>query len=99
MTNLGSSRATFFILLSILGLSGVSSADDAKARTLIETMSRTVGGMEKLRTFRDVEYKYTYRDKKTGKADISIERYVFDGELSWAKYLTSTEPFPIRRGR
>jgi hypothetical protein len=55
--------------------------------------------MEKLRTFRDVEYKYTYRDKKTGKADISIERYVFDGELSWAKYLTSTEPFPIRRGR
>ncbi len=98
MKNLGSFK-TAFLLLSILGLPGLLRADDPKARALIEKMSQTVGGMEKLRSLRDVEYRYTYRDKKTGKADISIERYVFDGELSWAKYLTHEyRIFPKQKG-
>jgi len=98
MKNLGSFR-TAFLLLSILGLHGLLRADDPKARALIERMSQAVGGMEKLRALRDVEYKYTYRDKKTGKADISIERYVFDGELSWARYVAHEyRVFPNKSG-
>jgi hypothetical protein len=90
---------TGFLLLSLFGLPGLSRADDPKARAMIERMSQVVGGMEKLRSFRDVEYKYTYRDQQTSRADISIERYVFDGELSWAKYSThDCRIFPDKQG-
>ena len=36
---------------------------------------------------KDVEYVYVYRDPASPAMDISIERYVFDGELSWARYV------------
>ena len=45
-----------------------------------------VGGLERLRSLRDVDYEYTYL-RPDGKKDVSLERYICDGELSWAKYL------------
>lgn len=99
MKNLACFWTACLLSLSIVGLPCLLKAEDPKARALIERMSQAVGGMEKLRSLRDVEYKYTYRDKKTGKADISIERYVFDGELSWARYVAHEyRVFPNKSG-
>lgn len=56
-------------------------------KRLIQEVSNAVGGLEKMKALGDVQYLYEVIDEKTGKKDISIERYVFDGELSWAKYL------------
>ena len=49
-------------------------------------MVAEVGGIEKLSSLKDVEYTYTYHDLAQDLKDVSIERYIFDGELSWAKY-------------
>lgn len=70
----------------ILGLACVSKQDNPRA--LVEKMVAEVGGMDKLYSLKDVEYTYTYHDLTTDKKDVSLERYVFDGELSWAKYET-----------
>ena len=46
----------------------------------------------------DVQYEYLYRKNGEGKEDVSIERYVFDGELSWAKYTKRETLFPDSKG-
>lgn len=66
-------------------LSASPSGKDAKA--LVAKMVDAVGGRERLYALKDVEYTYTYASAD-GKKDVSLERYVFDGELSWAKYTT-----------
>ncbi len=81
-------RASLFFSLTVFlvaVLFNPISAKDAKA--LIEKMVAEVGGREGLYKLRDVEYKFIYHDLQQDKRDASIERYVFDGELSWAKYL------------
>ncbi len=55
---------------------------------LVEQMVAAIGGIDKLHSLKNVEYTYTYQDLTTGQKDVSIERYIFDGELSWAKYET-----------
>lgn len=56
-------------------------------RALVEEMVHAVGGRERLYALKDVEFTYTYVTAD-GKKDVSLERYVFDGELSWGKYTT-----------
>ena len=58
------------------------------AEALIHKMVEASGGIEKYRALKDVEYDYTYHVVKDGKKDVSVERYVYDGEKSWAKYTT-----------
>ncbi len=53
---------------------------------LIKEMVTAMGGLEKYRQLKDVTYTYTYRDMVNGKQDVSIEKYLYDGELSWGKY-------------
>jgi len=55
------------------------------ARTLVERVVRTAGGLEGLRARRDVEFTYITR-QPDGTERVSLERYVFDGELSWGRY-------------
>lgn len=64
---------------------GTAQAETDKASRLVEDMVQIVGGMGRLYALRDVQYTYTYR-KPQAKDDVSVERYVFDGELSWARY-------------
>jgi hypothetical protein len=66
---------------------GGISPEAARGRELIEQMAAVVGTMDDLKALGDVEYRYSYRDAQTGREDVSIERYVFDGEYSWAEYL------------
>ncbi|MEM7627177.1 MAG: DUF6503 family protein [Planctomycetota bacterium] len=59
-----------------------------EGRELLERVAAKVGSYADLWAMKDVEYTYTYRDNATGTSDVSTERYLFDGELSWAKYTT-----------
>jgi len=55
------------------------------AHQLIRDMIAKVGTMDDLKEMKDVQYTYTYKKSEEAK-DVSMERYVFDGELSWALY-------------
>lgn len=57
-----------------------------EARALVEKMTEAVGGKDTFYNLGDVEYTYTYHDLVEDKKDVSLERYLFDGELSWAKF-------------
>ncbi len=61
-------------------------AEANAGRNYVEAMIAKVGSLDDLKAMGDVEYTYTYRDNGTGKEDVSIERYVFDGEYSWATF-------------
>lgn len=65
-------------------------------RRLVEQVVETVGGLDRLRELRDVEYRYTSLSGE--QKEVSIERYVFDGELSWARYDPDTEGVVVVQG-
>lgn len=67
-------------------------------KQLIEKMVAASGGQHALHAKKDVSYRYTYIDPK-GNADISIEQYVFDGELSRAEYLQTNRTMPGDKGK
>lgn len=60
-----------------------SAATEGRARVM--EMIAAVGTMDDLRAKNDVEYTYVY-ERPDGKRDVSIERYRFAGEQSWAKF-------------
>lgn len=57
-------------------------------KSIAENVVHASGGIEKLKSLKDVTYLYTYNDLAKGAKDISTERYVFEGELSYGKYST-----------
>jgi len=64
----------------------VSESDiDPKAKALVEKLEEVNGGWKHLASKNDVQYTYVYNDFQKG-TDISVERYIFDGETSWAEY-------------
>ena len=54
-------------------------------KSLLMAVRQACGGIAKLKSLNDVEfdYYYVYPD---GKKDVSKERYIFNNEISWAKY-------------
>ncbi|SHK67851.1 DUF6503 family protein [Maribacter aquivivus] len=56
-----------------------------KGQELVSKMLEKVGDYKTLRGKKDVVYTYTYQTPD-GKTDISTEKYIFDGELSYGKY-------------
>jgi len=91
-----------FLIYSFLILTNIIFADqgsDQKAKQFIEQMTEATGSYDDLKLLKDVEYKYTVKNKDTGMSDISIERYIFDGELSRGKYLRRGDStFPDLKG-
>ncbi len=73
------------VLALILFTVSFGFAKDPKA--LVAEMVDAIGGKEKFYSLQDVEYEYTYNSIKEGKKDVSLERYAFDGERSWAKFI------------
>lgn len=72
--------------ISLGGATQTTAADDPDPRSLIEKVVNEAGGVDALRERKDVQYTYIYRNGATGALDVSVERYVFDGEYSWARY-------------
>ncbi|MDW3190781.1 MAG: DUF6503 family protein [Cytophagales bacterium] len=77
-TRIGLLASAFLITLTSL-------AQTPDPKELLQQMEAKVGGWDKLWSQKDVEflYNYVYAD---GKKDVSTERYIFEGEHSWAKY-------------
>lgn len=64
-----------------------------KGHELVYQMVQKVGSYERLKALRDVSYKYVYQTSD-GKMDISMESYIFDGELSYGSYYKHERTFP-----
>lgn len=54
---------------------------------MLQEVSKTLGGIEGLKKLHDVSFTYNYV-QPDGKKDISTEKYIFEKEISWAKYTT-----------
>ena len=67
-----------------------SKAPMSKAEKIITEMVDEIGGQNALKDLFDVEYTYIYESPE-GHRDVSKERYIFDGELSWAEYLERSD--------
>ncbi len=59
--------------------------DTNNPKSIIKAVEAASGGWGKLWKQHDVEFNYTYI-YPDGKADKSVERYIFDTEQSWGKY-------------
>lgn len=68
-----------------------------KAHELVYNMVQKVGNYQKLRSKKDVVYTYTYTTPD-GNADISTEKYIFDGELSYGEYKQHQRTLPELEG-
>lgn len=94
-----SSFISFLIVFSFIANTGAKDSKNKDPKKLVEKMVETVGDYNKLKSLKDVQYTYTNRDNASGKADVSIERYIFDGEMSWAKYTKHEKyVFPDQQG-
>lgn len=80
------------IPLLMFGLTIENSPQQDKAFALIEKMTKKVGSYDKLLKKKDVVYTYSYITPE-GKYDQSIEKYIFDGELSYGQYITHQRTF------
>jgi len=56
-----------------------------KGHELVYNLTQKVGDYSKLAALKDVVYTYSYK-MPDGSEDISTEKYIFDGELSYARY-------------
>jgi hypothetical protein len=68
-----------------------------KGHELVYNMVEKVGNYQKLRSKKDVIYTYTYTTPD-GKSDISTEKYIFDGELSYGEYRVHQRTLPLLKG-
>jgi len=57
-----------------------------EATLLLQEMVASLGGLDAYNALDDVTYTYTYRDILKDVKDVSTEKYLYDGELSWAEY-------------
>lgn len=68
-----------------------------KGHQLVYTMVQKVGDYSKLLDKKNVVYTYTYQTPD-GKTDISTEKYIFEGELSYGAYNRHEKTFPQLQG-
>lgn len=68
-----------------------------KAHELVYAMVQKVGAYNKLYDKKSVEYTYTY-ETPDGKKDVSNEKYIFEGELSYGKYSSHERTLPQLEG-
>lgn len=68
-----------------------------KGHELVHRMVEKVGDYASLVDKHDVTYTYTY-ETPDGKADVSTEKYIFDGEYSYGKYEKHERTFPQLEG-
>jgi len=78
-------KAIQFVLLFLI-TGSLAAQSDARGQKLLQDIGKAAGGWEKLWEQKDVSYTYDYHYAGTEKRDLSTERYLFDGEHSWAKY-------------
>lgn len=78
-------KTKLFLLLLLSSTFSYAQIDE-KSQQLIAEMETALGGWDQLWSQHDISYEYDYHYPGNGKKDISTERYIFEGEHSWAKY-------------
>ena len=68
------------------------------AHELVYKMTEKVGNYQKLKDLKDVSYTYIYQTPD-GKTDIAAEKYIFDGEYSYADYIKHDRTLPELSGK
>lgn len=68
-----------------------------KGHELVYNMVQKVGDLSKLYDKKDVVYTYTYQTPD-GKTDVTTEKYIFDGELSYGVYKKHERTLPDLSG-
>lgn len=68
-----------------------SSVPISEASKLINEMNDSLGGLENYRNLKDVTFSLTYRDTLKKVQDVSTEKFLYEGELSWATYTEHTK--------
>ena len=87
-----------FLIVMVIGCSVTeNSVEKNKAKVLVKEMINKVGNFEMLKEKMDVVYKYSYTTPD-GKNDTSMEKYIFDGELSYGKYINHQRTFEDLKG-
>ena len=69
-----------------------------KGHELVYKMTQKVGTYQDLQDYKDVSYTYTYTTPD-GKSDVSNEKYIFDGELSYGEYVKHERTLADLEGR
>jgi len=84
-------------IVSLLGCSEkknrqqTNSKEISEGHELINEMIESLGGIKNYRKLKDVTFSLTYRDTIKKVQDVSTEKFLYDGELSWAKYHEHTK--------
>lgn len=82
----------------IYGTGNISHSPEAdKGRALVEKVVQEAGDYNTLWNKHDVVYTYTYQTPD-GKKDVSTEKYIFEGELSYGNYETHQRTFADLKG-
>ena len=68
-----------------------------KGHELVYKMTQETGSYQDLLNLKDIVFNYTYRTPDQ-KEDVSIESYIFDGELSHGTYLKHERTLPDLKG-
>jgi len=55
-------------------------------KSIIEAVAAASGSWNALWDKKDVQFDYSYKYPQSGQEDLSVERYIFDTEESWAKF-------------
>jgi len=77
-------RITISLLLPTQTLLGQKPA--LTPEKLISKMEEALGGKDNFYKLHDVQFDYTFEYTESGKKDVSVEKMIFDGEHTWAKY-------------
>lgn len=64
----------------------ITAAQAQEAKELITKVVESNGGKKALYKLKDVSYDYIFKVKDNNLADVSKERYIFNGEVSYAEY-------------
>ena len=78
-------RLVNIILILLISFTNTIHAED-EAQKWIDKVVAANGGIKALKALKDVSFEYTFRSMEKGIVDVSIERYIFDGEISYAQY-------------
>ncbi len=80
-------RQTIVVCMALVISLSTSLAQDGKdPKQLISKVEKAVGNWNDLYAKKNVEFTYKYFYPEQNIMDLSTERYVFEGEKSWAKY-------------
>ena len=73
-------------IVSFVLISFVTTVHAQEARGLIIKVVEANGGINAFQKLKDVSFDYTFKVEENNIVDVSKERYIFDGEVSYAQY-------------